>query len=342
MNSHLTRDQFRTAVFERDGHRCVICGAQAQDAHHIIERRLWGVTGGYYLDNGASLCGPHHIEAEQTTLSCEEIREKCGIGKVLLPSDFYEEFAYDKWGNIVHQNGTRSPGPLFHDESVQKVMSPVLNLFVPYVKYPRTHHLRWSPGITSDDRIIPSMKALESSEVVVTEKLDGEQTSMYRDHIHARAIDSGSHPSRTWAKRIHAEVAHEIPDGWRVVAENLQGVHSIKYERLPSYLMVFSIFDEKGMCLSWNDVEEWAALLGLPTVPVLYRGPWDEGIVRLCFTGSSRYGPEQEGYVVRRSCAFPPSQFVESIAKYVRANHVQTNVQNWMMKSVVLNGLATS
>jgi 5-methylcytosine-specific restriction endonuclease McrA len=42
----LTRDEFRNAVFERDGHRCVICGNEARegvrlDAHHIIERRLW-------------------------------------------------------------------------------------------------------------------------------------------------------------------------------------------------------------------------------------------------------------------------------------------------------------
>jgi hypothetical protein len=339
MDPLLSRDDFRKAVFERDVYQCVMCGEPAQDAHHILERRLFP-DGGYRISNGASVCGKHHLEAEQTTLSCNALRECCGIAKPILPPDFYEEFSYDKWGNIIHPNGTRSPGPLFHDESVQKVIAPVLHLFVPYTKYPRTHHLSWSPGVTSDDRIIPSMRVLETSEVVVTEKLDGEQTSMYRDHIHARAIDSGSHPSRTWSKRIHAEIAHEIPQGWRVVAENLQGVHSIRYARLPSYLMVFAVFDEKGVCLSWPDVEEWAALLGLPTVPVLYRGPWDEAAIKGCFTGISKYGPEQEGYVVRVASAFTPAHFRDSIAKYVRANHVQTATQNWMMKPVVLNGLA--
>ena len=70
----LTRDEFRTSVFERDGYKCVICGEEAVlnengipknlDAHHIIERRLWGESQGYFIENGATLCTKHHLEAE--------------------------------------------------------------------------------------------------------------------------------------------------------------------------------------------------------------------------------------------------------------------------------------
>ena len=49
----LTRDQFREIVFERDAKRCVICHCPGQDAHHIIERRLFPDEG-YYLENGAT------------------------------------------------------------------------------------------------------------------------------------------------------------------------------------------------------------------------------------------------------------------------------------------------
>ena len=45
----LTRDQFRELTFERDKHTCVLCHAPAQVAHHILERRLWGVTQGIIL-----------------------------------------------------------------------------------------------------------------------------------------------------------------------------------------------------------------------------------------------------------------------------------------------------
>ena len=32
----ISRDEFREGVFKRDGHKCVICGQPAKDAHHII------------------------------------------------------------------------------------------------------------------------------------------------------------------------------------------------------------------------------------------------------------------------------------------------------------------
>src|SRR5690242_12675496 len=102
----LTRDEFREGVFARDKNQCVHCGAPAKDAHHIIERRLWP-DGGYYLDNGASLCGDCHLLAEQTLLSCDQIRKEAGIEIILLPPHLYDDFEYDKWGNIVLPNGRR-------------------------------------------------------------------------------------------------------------------------------------------------------------------------------------------------------------------------------------------
>ena len=40
--------------------------------------------------------------------------------------------------------------------------------------------------------------------------------------------------------------------------------------------MLFSVWNELNVCLSWDETEEWAQRLGLVTVPVLYRGIWDE------------------------------------------------------------------
>ena len=127
MSKLLTRDAFRNGVFERDHHSCVICKQPAVDSHHILERRLW-TDGGYYLDNGASLCRKHHIEAEETTLSCEEIRNASGITTIIIPEHFYDDINYDKWGNILLPNGTRLKGELFNDISVQKIIKPVLNI----------------------------------------------------------------------------------------------------------------------------------------------------------------------------------------------------------------------
>lgn len=176
----LTRDAFRQAVFERDGGECIVCHEPAANAHHIVERRLFP-NGGYYLDNGASLCKKHHIEAEQTTLSCEFIRRLCGIKKIILPPHLYTDEIYDKWGNNILPNGQRLRGKLFQNESVQKILEngDALRLFTKYVKYPRTHHLPWSECIADDDRIIDSLNAFEGQQVVVHAKFDGENTTMY-------------------------------------------------------------------------------------------------------------------------------------------------------------------
>jgi 5-methylcytosine-specific restriction endonuclease McrA len=60
----LPRDIFRSAIFARDKHSCVLCGGIAQDAHHILDRKLCH-DGGYYMDNGVSVCASCHILCEK-------------------------------------------------------------------------------------------------------------------------------------------------------------------------------------------------------------------------------------------------------------------------------------
>ena len=77
-------------------------------------------------------------------------------------------------------------------------------------KYPRSPHLPWSEGGTSDDAYLFDTDHFAGKEVVITEKMDGENTSMYRDGIHARSIDGRHHPSRDWVKALHGTICLEI------------------------------------------------------------------------------------------------------------------------------------
>jgi hypothetical protein len=72
------------------------------------------------------------------------------------------------------------------------------------VKYPRTPHLPWSPGRSEDDIALDSIEHLEHSEdIVVTEKLDGENTTLYHDYLHARVwIQNHIHPEYTPPARL--------------------------------------------------------------------------------------------------------------------------------------------
>lgn len=211
-----------------------------------------------------------------------------------------------------------------------------------YVKYPRTPHLPWSPGATSDDKKLSGVDHFVGKRVVVTEKLDGENTSIYSDHVHARSIDSKSHPSRNWIKALQATVGSKI-DGLRICGENLYAEHSIHYNALESYFYAFSIWED-DRCWDYMATSFFIECLRrlddiqIAEVPVLYCGYWDEKAIRACWAGESKCGGEQEGYVVRLADEFLYKDFDKSVAKYVRPNHVQTD-DHWLSKPVVKNEL---
>lgn len=344
----LTRDQFREGVFKRDGHQCVVvmfggkrCPEPAVDAHHIMERRLW-TDGGYYLENGASLCAEHHLLAEKTYISCEGLRDWIGIRELALPEHLYKDQLYDKWGNPILPNGMRMRGELFEDESVQKVLEPMLYMFTNKVKYPRTYHLPCSPGVTKDDRVIKDLSTFVGVPVLVTVKMDGENTTMYRDGIHARSLEYDPHPSRDWVKALHARIAHEIPENWRICGENLYAKHSIHYKNLKSYFQVFSIWD--GLrCLSWEETCDYADMLGLETVPrigeYMFDNPKQVDVECRALGGMLKDGFGKdgcEGFVIRHADEFTYANFRKSAAKYVRADHVQTH-GHWMRSILIPN-----
>ena len=333
----LTRDDFREGVFARDGHRCVICGGEGKDAHHIMERRLFD-NGGYFLDNGATLCENHHVLAEQTVLSCEEIRAAAGIATVILPDHLYPDERWDKWGNMILKDGRRIRGELFNDESVQKILSGVLPLFLKWVKYPRTYHLPNSPGRTDDDRVLQDTSCFQGKRVIITEKRDGENTTLYTDYVHARSVDSASHPTKDWIKNYQSQIGWNIPQGWRVCGENLWAKHSIAYDNLASYFEAFSIWDDTNTCLAWDSSLEWFGLIGVEHVPVLYDGPWDDSLMERFIPKDT---DQQEGFVVRLAERFHYSRFRVSVAKWVREGHVQTS-HHWRRQKIEKNKLKES
>ena len=339
----LNRDTFRNAVFDRDGHKCIMCGETKKlDAHHIIERRLFDSAdyfGGYFVENGATLCSKHHIMAEETTLSCEEIRNVLNIYEFPIPEHFYSDVNYDKWGNILLPNGTRYKGELFYDESVQKILKQggVLSEFSKYIKYPRTYHLSYS-NLLKDDRILENENQFAGKEVIVSLKKDGENSTLYNDYIHARSLDSNNHETRNWLKGLWSKISYMIDENMRICGENLYAVHTIKYNNLKSYFYVFSIWID-NICLSWDETIEYCTILGLDVVDVIYRGIYDEKLIKDAF---KPYEKTEEGYVVRLSGEFKFSDFRKSIAKFVRPEFrqmINNSHGHWISKKIETNEL---
>lgn len=124
----LSRGDFKELTLGSLQGRCAFCSDRAVDAHHILDRKLFG-DGGYYRSNGAPLCARHHWECEMTVLGLEVVRTAAGASQMILPGSMAASgFArrYDKWGNEFLTGawaGYRLAGPLGWDTGMIKALS---------------------------------------------------------------------------------------------------------------------------------------------------------------------------------------------------------------------------
>lgn len=208
-------------------------------------------------------------------------------------------------------------------------------------KYPRTPHLPWSPGCTNDDRVLADTSCFVGKHIVVTLKMDGENTTLYSDHLHARSVDSKDHPSRHWIKSLWGQKRWLINKGLRVCGENLYARHSISYDDLEAFFLVFSIWVEEA-CMPYWATRDLCDAMGFVHVPVIYNGFWltkeDGHDMQEFLTNRFADYPDHEGYVIRNYNDFELKDFGTNVVKYVRANHVQTDT-HWMHKPVIPNTL---
>lgn len=201
-------------------------------------------------------------------------------------------------------------------------------------KYPRTEHVSWSKGVSSDDKIKQDLSNFEGKICMVSLKLDGEATTFYPryglDGIHARSLDSAVDWTREWCRSVQVGTAH-LYKNKRICGENMAAIHSITYDNLDSFFYIYSIWDEEtNCCLSWEDTVKMAEELDLPTVEVLYYGIWDEKLFEKMFEDLDK--EKNEGLTIRLAESFHYDDFSDSLVKAVREGHVQTD-EHWRKKA---------
>lgn len=205
------------------------------------------------------------------------------------------------------------------------------------IKFPRTPHIPWSNPKSDDVSMnLDAYSILCHSPVIVTEKMDGENTTLYADGLHARSLDSKHHISRSWIKNFWAtNIRGKIPESMRICGENMYAVHSIKYKNLESYFLGFAVFVE-DRCLSWADTLDVFQDLGIVSVRMLLDSR--SGLTTSDIQALDYITRNSEGYVVRMSSHFSFENYSKCVGKYVRPNHVQTD-EHWMNKPIELNKL---
>jgi len=213
------------------------------------------------------------------------------------------------------------------------------------MKYPRTYHLPFSPGASNDDKVMHDISYFIDKQLIITEKVDGSNVNITSKDCFARSHSGPpTHPSFDMLKAFHSSIKNLIPKDISIFGEWLYAKHSIHYDKLPSYLLIFAI-EEGSSWLSCEDVNIYCEELGLTTVPFIGSQQFNsekelENYIVKEAKKPSVCGGEREGLVIRVPSEFNNGLFSKSVAKYVRKNHVQTD-EHWKNKEIERNKLAT-
>jgi len=219
-------------------------------------------------------------------------------------------------------------------------------------KYGRTYHFDFSPGTTSDDRINREWpnEVQKFKTLLHTEKLDGENTCLSPLGVFARSHAAPTlHP---WADHLKIKQSMIVNDlknsNLEIFGENLYAIHSIIYPELEQHFYVFGV-RVLDKWLSWEETKWYAEFFDFPVVPELgFQETTNPELIKQrvleLASEPSVFGSLQnntaplrpctrEGIVSRNIDEYGVANFAENVFKYVRANHVQTDV-HWS-KSIV-------
>lgn len=208
-------------------------------------------------------------------------------------------------------------------------------------KYPKTWHLPFSEKSFSDDKRHVDDNHFQGKHVIGTIKLDGENSTLYNNHYHARSLDSNiDSEDRRWLDMLRVlKVSEKISDTMRICGENLFYQHTCKYSNLESLFYVFSIWDN-DTCLSWLDTVNICSDLGLHHVPVFYDGIYDKDAILEAFNAYKENCDigDVEGFTIRLSNSYTYDDFKISLSKFVCSSFVLPS-EHWRHLPKIKNKL---
>lgn len=184
--------------------------------------------------------------------------------------------------------------------------------------YPRVAHLVAGRGTSDDvDADQASIAALLASDLIVEEKLDGANVVVWPEaHRLDCALRSGPGatdragqlgPLRGWVAEHSDALRSLLGEDTALYAEWLLLAHSIKYDRLPAYLIALDLWSPTEGFVSADVRNARCAEVGITTPPELWRGRASSVDVLAAKLGSSEYSNDQaEGIVVRTVDGRPP------------------------------------
>ncbi|MBC7620403.1 MAG: RNA ligase family protein, partial [Candidatus Saccharibacteria bacterium] len=222
-----------------------------------------------------------------------------------------------------------------------------------FFRFPHTPHLAWlAPGSPRDDKVLSREAAeqLLAGKVVIEEKLDGANLgfSIGPDGT-LRVQNRGQYllPPFTgqfaqlskWMDVHQDRLFDGLTESLIVFGEWCAARHSLDYDQLPDWWLVFDMYDRKvNQFWSTTRRNAWAVDLGVSVVPCIFNG-------EICMTQLQREVAEavshfrmgkMEGVIVRKEGVM----WLEDRAKLVRADFTQGVEQHWRTRVMEPNHLS--
>ena len=181
---------------------------------------------------------------------------------------------------------------------------------------------------------------------IVTEKVDGANTGIFckKDKWlqKKRANIDFSHPQFSFFQNEwywnNKEKIKQLPDNIVVYGELLRCVHTIYYNRLPDWWIVFDIYDlKKNKYKDWKEVINICEDVGLYTVPFIYEGKIKSKNQLLdLMSNKSKFGDRAEGIVVKNYRQQATGKYVKpEFRKEVECD----DSKHWISQKIRLNAV---
>jgi ATP-dependent RNA circularization protein (DNA/RNA ligase family) len=221
-----------------------------------------------------------------------------------------------------------------------------------FFRFPHTPHLTWlGAGMPRDDKVLSPSEAqtLLAGEVVVEEKLDGANIgfSIGPDGT-LRAQNRGQYLCTPYSGQfehlekwiqVHEDVLFDsLSEDNILFGEWCAARHSVTYESLPDWFLVFDIYD-RASSRFWSTPRRnsLAQGMGLSTVPMLLTGRTPLADLEILVRSEAsrfRAGP-MEGIVIRQES----QQWLTRRAKIVSPDFVQSIQEHWRRRRIEWNKL---
>lgn len=221
-----------------------------------------------------------------------------------------------------------------------------------FLKYEKTYRIP-VPQISVPGKLVLSkdeVRLLLAGKVSLEEKMDGANVGIIRHkngfglQKRGSLVGQSEHAQyqyfHNWASYQNYDKIMSIPVGYLIYGELCYAVHTIYYDRLPDYFLVFDVLNlETGHWMSRPERDNFCHDFGFTPVPLVAEGYFNLKELWDLVPKESAFGEVAEGIVVKR---YRKKEYLRG--KIVKPEFIKTidDSKHWTKYNIRVNKLQSS